>query len=42
MRRAPEVLFKLDKGMEKGISVLNLLDKLEEERKKKGPSLGDP
>ena len=35
MRRAPEVLFKLDKGMKKGNSVLNLLDKLEEERKTK-------
>ncbi len=35
MRRAPDVVFKLDKGMEKGISVLNLLDKLEEERKTK-------
>ena len=35
MRRTPEILFKLDKGMEKGTSVLNLLDKLKEERKVK-------
>tara|TARA_B100000700_G_scaffold324861_1_gene432096 strand:+ start:100 stop:483 length:384 start_codon:yes stop_codon:yes gene_type:complete len=35
MRRAPEIVFKLDKGMEKGSSVLNLLGKLEQERKKK-------
>ncbi|WP_269622193.1 30S ribosome-binding factor RbfA [Prochlorococcus marinus] len=35
MRRAPEVVFKLDKGMEKGTSVLNLLDKLDAERKSK-------
>ena len=32
MRRAPEIVFKLDKGMEKGTSVLSLLGKLEEER----------
>ena len=35
MRRAPEVIFKLDRGMEKATSVLNLLGKLEEERKTK-------
>ncbi len=35
MRRVPEVIFKLDKGMEKGMTVLNLLDQLEEERKNK-------
>ncbi|ABX08058.1 30S ribosome-binding factor RbfA [Prochlorococcus marinus] len=35
MRRAPEIVFKLDKGMEKGSSVLDLLGKLEEERKNK-------
>tara|TARA_Y100001968_G_C19309128_1_gene693203 strand:+ start:735 stop:1133 length:399 start_codon:yes stop_codon:yes gene_type:complete len=34
MRRAPELVFKLDKGMEKGSSVLNLLGELERERKK--------
>ena len=33
MRRAPEIVFKLDVGMEKGASVLNLLGKLEKERK---------
>ena len=33
MRRAPEVIFKLDKGMKKGNTVIGLLDKLEEERK---------
>ena len=35
MRRAPEIVFKLDKGMKKGISVLNLLGKLEREREQK-------
>lgn len=35
MRRAPEIVFKLDRGMEKGASVLNLLGKLERERKSK-------
>ena len=35
MRRAPEVIFKLDKGMKKGNNVLNLLNQLEEERKTK-------
>ena len=35
MRRAPEIVFKLDKGMEKGASVLDLLGKLEKERKSK-------
>ena len=33
LRRAPEINFKIDKGIEKGMSVLNLLGKLEEERK---------
>ncbi len=33
MRRAPEIIFKLDKGIQKGASVLTLLEKLEEERK---------
>ncbi len=41
MRRAPEVIFKLDQGMEKGSSVLNLLDKLEEERKNKNQNLSE-
>ena len=35
MRRAPEVIFKLDKGMETGSSVLNILQKLEKERNEK-------
>ena len=35
MRRAPEILFKLDKSMDKGNSILHLLDKLEEERQMK-------
>tara|TARA_Y100001968_G_scaffold316681_1_gene344824 strand:- start:862 stop:1248 length:387 start_codon:yes stop_codon:yes gene_type:complete len=33
MRRAPEVVFKLDKSIDKGSSVLTLLGKLEQERK---------
>ena len=40
MRRAPEVIFKLDKGMKIGNNVLNLLDKLEEERKNKDYKFG--
>ena len=35
MRRAPEIIFKLDRGMEKGASVLTLLGKLDQERKAK-------
>ena len=35
MRRAPDIVFKFDKGMEKGISVLKLLGRLEEERQGK-------
>ncbi len=41
MRRTPEVLFKLDKGMEKGSSVLSLLERLEEERNKKNQNLNE-
>ena len=41
MRRAPEVVFKLDKGMKKGNNVLNLLDKLEEERKLKDQTINE-
>ncbi len=33
MRRAPEVVFQLDRGLEKGTSVLSVLDRLQEERK---------
>ena len=36
MRRAPEVVFQLDRGMERGAAVLNLLGRLEDERKDKG------
>ena len=32
MRRTPEVMFLLDKGIERGASVLGLLQRLEEER----------
>ena len=39
MRRAPEVVFKLDRGMDTGASVLNLLGKLEEERNTKSNGL---
>jgi len=35
MRRSPELVFKLDKGMIKGPSVLDLLNSLELERKTK-------
>ena len=35
MRRAPDVVFKLDKGIDKGSSVLSLLGKLEKERMSK-------
>ena len=33
MRRAPEVVFQLDRRLEKGTSVLNLLGRLEQQRK---------
>ena len=36
MRRAPEVVFQLDRGIEKGTSVLGLLNRLEDERKERG------
>ena len=36
MRRAPEVVFQLDRGLEKGTSVLNLLGELKRERQVKG------
>ena len=36
MRRTPEVVFVLDRGLEKGTSVLSLLNKLESERQQKG------
>ncbi|MBM5799556.1 MAG: 30S ribosome-binding factor RbfA [Cyanobacteria bacterium K_DeepCast_35m_m2_023] len=41
MRRTPEVVFVLDRGLEQGTSVLSLLNKLEAERQRKGePSEG--
>ena len=36
MRRSPDLVFKIDKGMIKGPSVLDLLNSLELERKNKG------
>jgi ribosome-binding factor A len=36
MRRTPDVVFQLDRGIEKGTSVLGLLNKLEEERQERG------
>ena len=36
MRRAPEVVFQLDRGLEKGTSVLSLLGELERERQIRG------
>lgn len=36
MRRTPEVVFQLDRGLEKGTSVLGLLNRLEEERRERG------
>jgi ribosome-binding factor A len=44
MRRAPEVVFQLDRGIEKGASVLNLLNRLEEERQERNdhPESSDP
>ena len=36
MRRTPEVIFQLDRGIEKGTSVLGLLNQLEEKRQKRG------
>ena len=38
MRRSPEIVFKVDKGMTKGPSVLDLLNSLEIERKSKDQS----
>ena len=36
MRRAPEVKFQLDRGLERGTSVLGLLNRLEDERQERG------
>ena len=32
LRRAPQIVFKLDRGLEKGLSVLSLLERLDKER----------
>jgi len=44
MRRAPEVVFQLDRGIEKGTSVLNLLNRLEEQRQEQSdqPQSSEP
>jgi len=36
MRRTPEVIFQLDRGIEKGTSVLGLLNQLDEQRQERG------
>lgn len=36
MRRTPELVFALDRGLERGASVLQLLNRLEEERRDQG------
>ena len=36
MRRAPEVVFQLDRGLERGTTVLGLLNRLEDERQERG------
>jgi len=41
MRRSPELVFKIDKGMIKGPSVLDLLNALELERKNKDKDISD-
>ena len=41
MRRFPELVFKIDQGMSKGSSVLDLLTSLELERKNKDTSTQD-
>jgi len=41
MRRSPELVFKIDKGMSKGSSVLDLLTSLELERNNKDTSIQD-
>ena len=41
MRRSPDLVFKIDKGMTKGSSVLDLLTSLELERKNKEISTQD-
>jgi len=36
LRRTPEVVFQLDRGLEQGTSVLELLGRLEEQRQERG------
>ena len=36
LRRTPEVVFLIDKGLERGTSVLSLLNRLDEERQTRG------
>ena len=36
MRRTPDVIFQLDRGIEKGTSVLGLLNQLEQQRQERG------
>jgi ribosome-binding factor A len=36
LRRTPEVVFQLDRGLERGTSVLELLGRLEEQRQERG------
>lgn len=36
LRRTPEVVFQLDKGLERGTTVLGLLNRLEQERRERG------
>jgi ribosome-binding factor A len=40
MRRTPEVVFVLDRGLEKGNTVLGLLQRLEAERRERGDGEG--
>jgi ribosome-binding factor A len=40
MRRTPEVVFSLDRGIERGAGVLSLLNRLEEQRLQKGEPAG--
>jgi ribosome-binding factor A len=41
MRRTPEVAFVLDRGLEKGNTVLGLLQRLEAERRERGDGEGE-
>lgn len=42
LRRTPEVVFQLDRGLERGTTVLSLLNRLEEERRGRGEIGADP